>query len=119
VTDPRSEQLFAAIRQLPPGSRVLFRKPAIVALYTGYETSVWPEDFTDPELHQYLRRSKTDYVVEDHPPMGVNSRHADPLHPFIERNRSLLHPIFENEWFSLYRVQPSSTAATLATAPEG
>jgi hypothetical protein len=51
--------------------------------------------------------------------MGVNSRRVDPLHRFIERNRSLLHPIFENEWFSLYRMQPSNTAATLATAPEG
>jgi hypothetical protein len=88
-----------------------------VALYTGHETSVWPEQFTDSELQQYLRRSQTDYVVEDHPPMGVNSGHVDLLHPFVERNRPLLHPIFENEWFSLYRMQLSNTSATAGAAP--
>jgi hypothetical protein len=103
ATDPRSAQLFDALRQLPAEARILARKPTVIALYTGHESSIWPKQFTDAQLIDFLHRMHIQYIVQDIPHMGFDLHQADPLDPFIDRNKSALEPVFSNAWFIVYR----------------
>jgi hypothetical protein len=103
VTDPRSAQLFEALRMLPPEARILTRKPTDIALYTGHESSIWPNQFTDAQLIDFLHRMHIQYIVQDVGHMGFDLHQADPLDPFIDRHKSALEPVFSNAWFVVYR----------------
>jgi len=104
VEAPQSRELFAGIEMdLPAGARLLTRKPAIIALYTGHEATIWPETFTDDELWTFLARMRVRYIVQDRYHMGVDAKLEDVLDPFVERNAARLQLVFSNEWFKLYR----------------
>jgi hypothetical protein len=103
MTDPKTAQLFDALRKLPAGARVLARKPTVIALYTGRESSIWPSQFTDAQLIGFLHRMHIQYIVQDVGHMGFDLHQADPLDPFIDRNKSALEPVFSNAWFVVYR----------------
>ncbi len=120
VTAPQSSQLFAAVRSLPPGARILTRKPTILALYTQHGASIWPEHFTDAGLEDYMRRLNIDYIVQDVPHLGVNPRAVDELDPFIARNRSSMDLTFSNGWFNVYHMHSASgpTALSLRDAAD-
>jgi dolichyl-phosphate-mannose-protein mannosyltransferase len=99
-----SQDLFAFLRnQLPDEARVLTRKPTIVGAYTGHEASTWPEQFTDTELWSFLKDRHIEYIVQDVTPLGVRATSVDALAPFIERNSAQLDPVFQNEWFNVYK----------------
>ena len=107
VTAAQSEELFTTIEQrLPPGARVLARKPTIIGLFTGHQSSCWPETFSDDELWSYLRARHIDYVIQDLGHLGVRPTPVDPLDTFIERNRAQLRPVFRNDWFNVYVAEP-------------
>jgi hypothetical protein len=107
VTAAQSKELFSTIEQrLPPGARVLARKPTIIGLYTGHQSSCWPETFSDDELWSYLRAQRIDYVIQDLGHLGVRPTPVDPLDAFIERNRAQLRPVFQNDWFKVYAAEP-------------
>lgn len=109
VEDSQSLELFNAVKKdLPKDAAVLTRKPTIVALYTDHPASIWPEHFTDDELWTYMEKLQIRYVIQDRYHLGVHERAEDVLDDFIERNRALLHPIFMNEWFILYKDARSS-----------
>ncbi len=100
----QSRELFADIeRDLPERARLLTRKPAIIALYTGREAVTWPETFSDSELWTYLARMHVNYIVQDLYHLGVNARSKDLLDPFVQRNAARLKLVFSNEWFKVYR----------------
>lgn len=105
VTDPRTAQLFDALRKLPPDARLLARKPTDMALYTGRGSSIWPKQFTDAQLMGFLHRTHIQYIVQDIPHMGFDAHQVDPLDPFIARNKSALEPVFSNAWFVVYRAE--------------
>jgi hypothetical protein len=104
VTNPQSQQMFDAVRQLPPDARILARKPTIVALYTDHDTAIWPEPTSQAQFIDYLRASQARYIIQDIPQMTRAARRYDPLKPFVEQNRSMLTPVFANEWFTVYQV---------------
>jgi hypothetical protein len=107
VTAAPSQELFATIEQrLPREARILARKPTIIGLYTGHESSCWPATFSDDELWDYLRAQRIAYVIQDPGHFGVRATAVDPLDQFIERNRAQLRPVFQNEWFNLYAAEP-------------
>jgi hypothetical protein len=100
----QSRELFAEIeKNLPEDARLLARKPAIIALYTGHEATTWPEKFSDDELWGLLARLQVNYIVQDPDHLGVSARDVDLLDPFIERNAARLQLVFSNDWFKIYR----------------
>jgi hypothetical protein len=107
VNAPQSVALFEAIRRdVQRDAAVLARKPTIVALYGERRAAIWGQDATDDDLWSYIAQQKVRYLLQEQYPVieRIDDENA-PLNAFIQHNRSLLTPVFKDDWFILYRVR--------------
>ena len=51
----------------------------------------------------YLRSTHTEYIVQDHPHLAVDTTDTNLLDRFVDRHRLLLKPVFSNAWFDVYK----------------
>ncbi|NMC22082.1 MAG: hypothetical protein GYA33_16870, partial [Thermogutta sp.] len=106
-----SQELFAAVRQYTqPEDVVVFIKPRALALLTGRACSVYHAVQNDADLWAYFRRIHARALVTVERPEAVQGTAKTELVQFLAdfaaRNRSSLTPIWHNEDFTLYRIQP-------------
>lgn len=105
VTDPRSVELFEAIKTtVPADAAVLTRKPTIIALFTQRRAAVWPTDSSDDDLWRYMVEVGARYIVDAPQAMGSGPLPAEDVGAFIDRHRSAFDVVFSNQWFTLYEV---------------
>jgi 4-amino-4-deoxy-L-arabinose transferase-like glycosyltransferase len=116
---PSIELFSSIISEVPEHAGVLARKPTIIALYTDRPSTIWPEHFTDQQLWSYLARLGIRYVVQDYAHLGVIPVTPDPLDSFVQRNASLLRPVFKNEWFAFYRIDTYPHGSSAASSDLG
>lgn len=114
VTDPRSRELFEAIKTtVPADAAVLTRKPTIIALFTQRRAAVWAIDSSDDELWRYMSEIGARFIVNTPLPLGSGPKPAKDVAAFIERNRSAFDVVFSNQWFTLYEVSADRAAGGL------
>ncbi len=109
ITDPRAQQLFAAIEEfVPRDGVVLSRKPTIIGLHGQRKASIWPRHFDDDEAFwSHARRTGATFLVQDvHHFADGDYNPDDSLDAFVSRNTDQLTLLFRNEWFSLYHFEP-------------
>lgn len=91
-----ADSMYGYIKQsLPANAVVIARQPTVVALVTNRHSSIWPADFSDRQLVDYMGSIGAQYILQD----GV-----DELDPFISRNRDALRLLRAQGPFKLYRL---------------
>jgi len=102
VDKEQSTELFEFIRtQTPRDSLVVFRKPRILALYSGRRSMMyyWADD--PFELRDFLVQAGATYVVLDKESSGIKD--DDYLVDWSVRCAENLTPVFENSDFRVFR----------------
>ena len=100
VALPASVELFEWVRTATGRDDVfIFRKPMVLALYTGRRAAAYHRPAQDQALLDYFREIRVSYLVVS------NTLYRDRvyLQGFVERNRGHFQEVYRNADFSVYR----------------
>lgn len=96
-----SQELFKFVREkTPPDAVFIFRKPTILAFFTGRRASTYQRPKNQDELWQYIRSIGTSYLILS------NFLPGDPeyLSPFIKRYQKQLITVYYNKDYRVFKI---------------
>jgi len=101
VTKEESVQLFDYVKKEPDEGRVyIFRKPRVLALFTGRRASIYHQTEDDGELWYYFRKIGATHII-----VGPSSlKNSEFFASFAERHWERLQKVFSNADFTVYAI---------------
>lgn len=112
---PAVQDLFAFVRRgTPEDAVIVFRKPRVLALYTGRRVSAYHETRNDDELWAYMRKIGASYlVVNRRPPEDARGKadadYAGYIQWFAEHDADRLRVVYENDMFRVFALNGAPT----------
>jgi hypothetical protein len=102
VEDPASQDIFRYIREnIPENARIVFKKPRVLALFTGRPSFVYEPDFGPENTWKMLHELNGEYVLMiDFPGTRDNIEYRQTIRDRLD----LLEKVYSNENFTLYKI---------------
>jgi hypothetical protein len=115
---PEAMELFQFVREkTEPEAIFVFYKPRVLALYTDRHASAFPENQPMPVVIDYLEEISTDYVVVKKAKEVKVSESR--LVGLIQSCQASFEQVFDNEMFSIYRLDRNGLKGCKITAYSG
>lgn len=103
VKEKESLELFEFIRQNTPANSILIsRKPRILALFTGRNSSAYARPVVPENLLNYFDKISATHIVVSRDVFGISE--TKDYTTWIENNQNKFRLIFENSDFQVYRI---------------